>query len=137
MLVVIDTNIFISYLLVPNSKPAKIISLWQRGKFDVLTAEPQINELMRVTRYPKIKERLNPILAGRFINELRNLSVIVDNLPVVDISPDPYDNYLLSIASGGVADYLVTGDKRDLLFIKKYAGTAIISVSNFLEQTRF
>jgi hypothetical protein len=137
MLVVIDTNIFISYLLVPTSKPAKIISLWQRGKFDVLTAQPQIDELMRVTRYPKIKERLNPILAGRFINELRDLSVIVDNLPVVDISPDPYDNYLLSIASGGVADYLVTGDKRDLLFIKKYAGTAIISVSNFLEQTRF
>ncbi len=137
MLVVIDTNIFISYLLVPTSKPAKIISLWQRGKFDVLTAQPQIDELMRVTRYPKIKERLNPILAGRFINELRDLSVIVDNLPAVDISPDPYDNYLLSIANGGVADYLVTGDKRDLLFIKKYAGTAIISVSNFLEQTRF
>jgi hypothetical protein len=131
-IIVIDTNIFISYLLVPTSKPAKIVSLWQRGKFDVLTAEPQIDELMRVTRYPKIKERLNPILAGRFINELRSLSVIVDNLPVVDISPDPYDNYLLSIASGGLADYLVTGDKRDLLFIKKYAGTAIISVSNFL-----
>ena len=137
MLVVIDTNIFISYLLIPNSKPAKIISLWQRGKFDVLTAQPQIDELMRVTRYPKIKERLSPALAGRFINELRDLSVIVDNLPVVDISPDPYDNYLLSIASGGAADYLITGDKRDLLFIKKYAGTSIISVSNFLEQTHF
>lgn len=137
MLVVVDTNIFISYLLVPTSKPAKIISLWQRGKFDVLTAQPQINELMRVTRYPKIKERLNPTLAGRFINELRDLSIMVDDLPVVDISPDPYDNYLLSIASGGLADYLVTGDKKDLLFIKKYAGTAIISVSHFLEQTRF
>ena len=58
MLVVIDTNIFISYLLVPASQPAKIVALWQSGKFDVLTAQPQIDELMRVTRYPKIKERI-------------------------------------------------------------------------------
>jgi len=46
MLIVIDTNSFISYLLVPNSQPAVIIILWQRGKFDVLTAQPQIDELM-------------------------------------------------------------------------------------------
>ena len=67
MLVVIDTNIFISYLLVPASQPAKIVALWQSGKFDVLTAQPQIDELMRVTRYPKIKERISTVLAGRFI----------------------------------------------------------------------
>jgi putative PIN family toxin of toxin-antitoxin system len=101
MLVVIDTNIFISYLLVPASQPAKIVALWQSGKFDVLTAQPQIDELMRVTRYPKIKERISTVLAGRFVNELRDLSIIVDDLPFVDVSPDPYDNYLFSISSGG------------------------------------
>jgi len=137
MLVVIDTNIFISYLLVPASQPAKIVALWQGGKFDVLTAQPQIDELMRVTRYPKIKERISTVLAGRFINELRDLSIMVDNLPFVDVSPDPYDNYLLSICSGGLADYLVTGDKQDLLAIKKFEGTAIVSVADFLKQTRF
>lgn len=40
---------------------------------------------------------------------------MVDYLPKVDVSPDPYDNYLLSIASGGVADYFVTGDKKNVL----------------------
>lgn len=91
---------------------------------------------MLVTRYPKIRERISPSLAGRMINELRDLSVMVDHLPIVDISPDPYDNYILSIASGGGADYLVTGDKRDLLHIKKYDGTVIVSVSDFLQRTR-
>jgi predicted nucleic acid-binding protein len=38
---------------------------------------------------------------------------------------------------GGLADYLVTGDKKDLLAIKKYDGTSIISVTNFLKQTSF
>jgi len=137
MLVVVDTNIFISYLLVPTSQPAKIVYLWQSGRFDVLTAQPQIDELMRVTRYPKIKERISTVLAGRFIHDLRDLAIMVDDLPMVDISPDPYDNYLLAIASGGMADYLVTGDKLDLLALKKYNGTSIVSVTDFIAKTRF
>ena len=137
MLVVVDTNIFISYLLVPTSQPAKIVYLWQSGKFDVLTAQPQIDELMRVTRYPKIKERISTVLAGRFINDLRDLAIMVDDLPMVDISPDPYDNYLLAIASGGMADYLVTGDKLDLLALKRYDGTSIVSVTDFIAKTHF
>ncbi len=134
MLVVVDTNILISYLLVPNSQPAKIVALWQSGKFDILTAHPQIDELTKATRYPKIKERISTALAGRLINQLRDLSIMVDYLPKLDISPDPCDNYLLAIAGSGSADYLVTGDKRDLLSIKKYDGTTIITVSDFLKQ---
>jgi putative PIN family toxin of toxin-antitoxin system len=137
MRVVLDTNIIVSALLLPRSQPARIVTLWREGKFTLLTAEPQIEELMRVTRYPKIRDKINPASTGRLINEMRDLATIVDYLPVVSISPDPDDNYLLSIASGGVADYLVTGDKRDMLSIKKYAGTAIISVTDFLKQTSF
>jgi predicted nucleic acid-binding protein len=87
-------------------------------------------------KYPKIKERISPVLAGRFINELRDLSVTVDDLPPVDISPDPCDNYLLSICSGGSADYLITGDKQHLPSLKKFDGTSILSVTDFLKKTR-
>jgi uncharacterized protein len=132
MLVVIDTNVIISGLLVPTSKPAKLIALWRNGKFDIVTSPLQIEELTRVTRYPKIKDRLQPVLAGRLINEFRELAVMVNYLPVVDISPDPYDNYLLAMASEGVVHYLITGDKRDLLALKKYKETKIISVRDFL-----
>lgn len=87
---------------------------------------------MRVTRYPKMRARLQPALAGRLSNELRDLAVVVKQLPVVTISPDPYDNYLLAMAAAGAADFLVTGDKRDLLALKLYAGTKIITVRDFL-----
>ena len=137
MLVVLDTNVIISALLLPKSQPARIVTLWNEGKFTLLTAEEQIDELMRVTRYPKIRDKINPVSTGRLINEIRDLATIVNNLSVVNVSPDPDDNYLLSIASGGVADDLVTGDKMDLLALKKYDGTAIISISNFLKQTHF
>jgi len=135
MRVVLDTNIFISALLIQTSQPAKLIALWRDGKFVLLTAAEQLDELSRVTRYPKIRERLKPALAGRLVNEIRDLSVMVGKLPPVDASPDPYDNYLLSIACGGSADYLVTGDKDGLLALKKYNRTGIIGVSDFIALT--
>ncbi len=87
---------------------------------------------MRVTRYPKIRERLVPALAGRLINELRDVAVSVGNLPAVNVSSDPHDDYLLAIATAGAADFLVTGDKRDLLTLRLYEGTKIITVRDFL-----
>jgi len=129
---VIDTNILISALLAGTSLPAHLIVLWREGRFDLLTSADQIDELMRVTRYPKLRERLPPALAGRLINEIRDLAVLVKNLPTVSASPDPHDNYLLATAAAGSADFLVTGDKHDLLALKLYEGTKIITVRDFL-----
>jgi predicted nucleic acid-binding protein len=91
---------------------------------------------MRVTRYPKIRARLKPALAGRLINDLREVAVVVETLPPVDVSPDPYDNYLLSIASGGQADYLATGDKPHLLALRRHGRTQIVSVRDFITLAR-
>lgn len=136
MRVVIDTNVLVSALMLPTSMPAELLTLWRNGRFTLLTAKPQLEELTRVTRYPKIRARLNPALAGRLINELRDLAEEVHPLPSIDVSPDPYDNYLLAIASGGQANSLITGDKRDLLALGKHAGTQILTVGDFLLTVR-
>ena len=132
MRLVVDTNILISALLAATSLPAHLIVLWREGRFDLLTSAEQLDELMRVTRYPKIRERLAPALAGRLINDIRELAVVLPALPVIAVSPDPYDNYLLAMAASGSADFLVTGDKRDLLALKLYEGTKIVTVRDFL-----
>jgi uncharacterized protein len=132
---VIDTNILVSALLSGTSLSAHLIVLWREGRFDLLTSADQLDELMRVTRYPKIRERLAPALAGRLINELRDVAVMVQNLPVVAVCADPFDNYLLAIAVAGAADFLVTGDKRDLLRLKLHEGTRIMTVRDFLTMT--
>lgn len=132
MRLVIDTNVLISALLADTSLPAHLIVLWRQGRFDLLTCAGQLDELRRVTRYPKIRERLAPALAGRLINELRDLAVVVDDRPIVSVSPDPNDDYLLAIAAAGAADFLVTGDKRDLLALRLYEGTKIVTVRDFL-----
>ncbi len=132
MRLVVDTNILISALLSGTSLPAHLIVLWRECRFDLLTSASQIDELMRVTRYPKIRARLAPALAGRLINEIRDLAILLTELPVVTASPDPHDNYLLAIAASGSADFLVTGDKRDLLALRLFEGTKIITVRDFL-----
>lgn len=120
MRVVIDTNVLVSALLSSTALPAVLVTLWRGGRFTLLTAEPQLDELTRVTRYPELRQRLNPALAGRLVNELRDIAEMVGPLPDVDVSPDPYDNYLLAMASAGHANTLITGDKRDLLLLKRY-----------------
>ena len=136
MRVVLDTNVLVSALLMESSPPGQLITHWRQGRFTLLTAAPQLDELMRVTRYPKIRARLKPAQAGRLINDLREIAVVMESLPSVDVSPDPYDNYLLAIASGGEADYLVTGDKPHLLALGHHDGTKIVSVRDFITLAR-
>jgi putative PIN family toxin of toxin-antitoxin system len=133
---VVDTNILISALLAETSLPAHLVALWREGRFALLTSADQLDELMRVTRYPKIRERLSPALAGRLINEIRDLAVLLKALPIVTASLDPYDNYLLAMASAGSADFLITGDKRDLLALRLFEGVRIITVRDFLVMHR-
>jgi len=130
--VVVDTNVLISALLSARSLPAELIELWREGRFDLLTSVEQLEELRRVMRYPKIRERLSPALAGRLINELRDVAVLVSDLPQVTACVDPYDNYLLAMVKAGRSDCLVTGDKRDLLGIARYEGGRIVTVRTFL-----
>ena len=132
MRLVIDTNILVSALFAGTSLPAHLIVLWREGRFDLLTSAEQLDELMRVTRYPKIRERLTPALAGRLVNELRDTAVMLRHLPGVTVCADPYDNYLLAMAAAGAADFLVTGDKRDLLGLGIFQGTRITTVRDFL-----
>ena len=132
MRVVVDTNILVSALLSARSLPAELIELWRESRFDLLTSTEQVDELKRVTRYPKIRERLSPTLAGRLINKLRDVAVLVSDLPEVTACADPYDNYLLAMIEAGRADCLVTGDKRDLLGMVRYEGGRIVTVRTFL-----
>ncbi len=134
MRLVVDTNILISALLIETSLPARLILLWRQGRFDLVSSAEQLDELMRVARYPKVRERLNPALAGRLINQLRELTIMTGRLPVVTACADPYDNYLLAMAEAVSADFLLTGDKRGLLSMQRHQGTRIITVRSFLEQ---
>jgi len=57
---------------------------------------------------------------------------MLDHLPDVELSADPDDNPLLAMAMAGEVDYLISGDKRDVLMLKKIGKTRIITARRFL-----
>jgi uncharacterized protein len=132
MRVVLDTNVLLTALISPSSTSAQILTVWRDRKIAVVTAAEQIEEIARVTRYPKIRARLLPALAGRLVNRLRDVAIVVENLPTLDLSPDPDDNYLLALAEVGQAQLLVTGDKP-LLRLKRYKSTLIVTPAVLIE----
>jgi len=132
MRLALDTNVLLSALLSSSSPPAQLFALWRNRAFVLVTSAEQIDELSRVTRYPKIRVRLAPGLAGRLINQLRDLAIVIVKLPKIDRSPDPDDNHLLALAEAGEAQFLVTGDKQ-LLSLKHHKFTRIITPATLVE----
>ena len=131
MRVVIDINILVTALIVPTGQPAAVIRMWLDGKFTLLTCATHVNELRATLHKPRVAELIKPHKAGRLLNQVRKLAEDVGPLPRVERSSDPDDDYLLALSEAGNADYLVTGDKNDLLELDTHKGTRIISARDF------
>jgi len=134
MRVVLDTNILCSALITPGGPADRLYLAWRDGTFMLVSSEEQLEEFRRVTRYPKVRRYIEPAVAGSMCNELRHLAVLVTKLPAVEVSRDPADNFLLAMAQLGEVDFLVTGDKRDLLSLRAFRRTKIVTASRMLEQ---
>lgn len=134
MRVVVDINIIVSALIVPTgSNPAAIIDAWLDGKFTLLTCAAHVDELHATLNKPRIADRIKPHRAGRLVNNLNKIAENIEDLPKVERSSDPEDDYLLALAEAGQADYLVTGDKSGLLALGRHKGTRIITAKDFRE----
>jgi len=125
--VILDTNILISSLIVPGGPSDYLYQCWRTGRFVLLSSADHLDEFRRVTRYPRLQRYLRPAAAGTMLNEIRALAEMIGVLPNVDICSDPADNFLLAMAEAGQADYLVTGDGRHLLTLRRHQTTHIVS----------
>ncbi|MEJ2750687.1 MAG: putative toxin-antitoxin system toxin component, PIN family, partial [Anaerolineae bacterium] len=119
MRVLIDTNVFISYLLNPHRMGTiqAIFTAWSAGKFTLLVPEALLDEiLVTVSNKPHLAQRISPDLLKEFLSTVQELGETVPRIesPIPAVTRDPKDDYLLAYALVGKADYLVTGDE-DLL----------------------
>lgn len=131
MRVVLDTNILNSALMIGSGCPAAIYRAWREGSFTLLTSSLQLAELRETLRKPALKERIRPFVAGRLVNELKELAEVILTATSVRRSPDPTDDFLLALCETGAADYLVTGDKCGPLSLSTHGRTRIITARQF------
>lgn len=131
MRVILDTNILLSGLISSAGWPATLIEAWLDRRFTLVSHEIQLAELRDVGRRDKIRALVKPSELGRMINQLRLLASMPDALPRVQRSPDPRDDFLLALCEAGPADWLITGDKNDLLALGRHKGARIATAADF------
>lgn len=134
MRVVLDTNVLLAALISSHSPPDTIYRAWLAGRFDLVTGAAQLDELRRVSRYPKIKAILPAHRVGTMINNIQR-AIVLSTLPPLPNgidADDPNDAFLLAMAMAGEADYLVTGDRRAGLLQRGSVGrTRIVTPATF------
>jgi len=133
MRVVLDTNVLVSALITPGGPTDRLYQAWREGRLVLITSDEQLDEFRRVTRYPRLRPHIPPAAAGTMLNELKLLAVRAKDLPKVEASPDPGDNFVLAMAIAGQAEALVTRDRPGLLALGQYKNIPIVTVSQLLE----
>lgn len=127
MRVVLDTNIFLSGLISPRGLPAQLMDAWRSRRFTLVSHPIQLEELRDVTRREKVRLLIRPADAGRLVNQIVDVAKMPDQLPKVARSPDPRDDFLLALCEAAAVDWLVTGDKADLLALHRHGTTQIVT----------
>lgn len=128
MRVVLDTNVLLSALISPHGAPDAIYRAWRADKFTLVTSTVQLDEMRRVSRYPKLKAMLPPHRVGAMLNNMQR-AVVLDHLPNLPDGValnDPDDAFLFAMALAAQANFLVTGDRRAGLLQRGNAGQARI-----------
>lgn len=137
MRVILDTNVLLAALISPQGPPDKIYRAWRSATFELVTSTAQLDELRRVSRYPKLKHILPAHRVGTMVNNMQRAIVLGDLSPLpqnLDLN-DANDAFLIAMALAGEADYLVTGDRRAGLLQHRVIGrTRILNPTAFCEQ---
>ena len=120
MRVILDTNVLLSGLISPNGIPARLIEAWLDRRFVLVSHALQIDEIRDVSRRDKIRVLVRPAEVGRLVNQIGLVADMPADLPHVRRSPDPRDDFLLGLCEAGSADWLVTGNKDDLLALERH-----------------
>ena len=125
--IVLDTGIFISALITRGTPPDRLYQSWRKRHFTLITSVEQLEEIERVLSYKKLERFINPVEAQILLHGLRRRALVACDLPTVDLSPDADDNKIIATALAGNADYLVSGDKANLLCLGTANGMPIVT----------
>ena len=131
--IILDTNIWISFLITKSMKG--IDKLIFNDKAVLLFSDESMIEFIDVTDREKLKPYFTKDDIASLIDLIEEYGEIVEVQSKVDICRDKEDNFLLSLAKDGKADYLITGDK-DLLVLENFGKTEMIKLTDFLEKYR-
>ena len=134
--VILDANIFLSYLLAPaTERPiTRIVRACFTDDIDLIVPPEllaEITDKLQNKRY--FRECVPQTLIANFVQQMTALTDLLAPLEAIPaFSRDPDDDYLLAYGIMNDVDYLVTAD-LDLLVLKQVELVSIVRPQTFLD----
>lgn len=136
MKVIIDTNLWISFLI--GHQTQLVRRMLTDLRYEVYVCSRLIEEIRDVASRDKIRSRVCPSDVDdllKIINAFCQFANIHTEAPSSAIR-DPKDLYLLSLAETIGADYIVSGD-ADLTDLGQYQNTRIVKLADFKQMMQY
>ena len=136
MRVLLDANIFISFLLYTgrdSPAPAIVRAAIARDFVLLLPHELTTEFVKKAATKPYLAKRIRPEELEELARLLLEVAEIIPRIPdpIPALTRDPKDDYLIAYATVGEADYLVTGDHH-LLELGEIDTLKIVSPRTFV-----
>jgi putative PIN family toxin of toxin-antitoxin system len=131
---VMDTNIFISRLLLIDSISSQVVRhILDNSK--VVVTDDTLQELSSVLLRSKFDKYVSLKARELFIEGVKSVSIHAEVKRFLKVCRDPKDNKILEAAVNGNAEVIITGD-QDLLVLKEFEEVKIIKPQDFLRYTK-
>ncbi len=140
MRVLIDANVFLSYISTP-AEPRVVTSVittcLTAEEIDLLIPPEQISEISAtITTKRYFRERIPRTLVDNVVEQIKALGELHPLLDeMASFCRDPKDDYLVAYGIVNEADNLITGDP-DLLFLDRVGVLQNLTPAAFLEVSR-
>jgi putative PIN family toxin of toxin-antitoxin system len=128
--IIIDTNLWISFLISKNFKQLDEIIFEKKSV--LVFSDELLEEILTVIKRPKFRRFFTQEDTENLIETIEEFADFFDVVSNVKVCRDTKDNFLLSLSKDSSANFLLTGD-NDLLELKSFESTKIITISDFLK----
>lgn len=126
--IIIDTNLWISFLL--TKQFSFLDDLLENHNIQLIFSQQLLSEFMDVIKRPKLRNFFIDENLELILEIIEKYADFISVTSTTNVCRDVKDNFLLSLAKDGSANYLITGD-QDLLVIKRFEKTEIITIAEF------
>jgi putative PIN family toxin of toxin-antitoxin system len=109
--IVVDPGVLVSARLSGRGAPAELVRRWLSGEIDVVASPRLLEVLTEVLQRPTFRRWVTLDEVESYLSLLHMYAIVVDDPPPqYGITPDPDDDYLVSLARVARVDALVSGD---------------------------
>ncbi|RLJ79610.1 putative toxin-antitoxin system toxin component, PIN family [Pedobacter alluvionis] len=128
--IILDINLWISFLI--SKDFSRLDEIIFSKKSILIFSQELLEEFLEVVKRPKFRRYFAQTDIEELLETIDEYGEFIVVKSRIEICRDAKDNFLLSLAVDGKADFLLTGD-QDLLMIEKIGNTNIKTISSFFE----